>query len=330
MRRYRDFLAQEYLPRARATIGVSSNPYGEECYRASIRATTGLELSADSIHRLGLATVAGLEDAMRRIAERSFGASDGATLLQRLRSDPGSPFRPREGVIAPAAAAPGPGGGGVPRWVRTLPETPGVGRVRRAARRRDGVVLIGHGATRRDRRHHAVRGAARRRHRDQRVRLDARAGHRLHPQPHAGAAAPGGGARGPLSGVAGAGAGVRAGAAPDPAARGRGRKRAGREVRHSHVPRSGAGRRRGAPPLVAREDRAMDRGCAVALLLAAAVPAAAQRQPVLKQVDVPHAYYWREMYVPQVTSRPSAAALSPDGHELIYAMQGSLWRPRLV
>src|SRR2546422_10916772 len=73
----------------------------------------------------------------------------------------------------------------------------------------------------------------------------------------------------------------------------------------------------------------MDRGCALALLVAAATPAAAQRQPVLKQVDVPHAYYWREMYVPQVTSGPSAATWSPDGRELIYAMQGSLWRQRL-
>jgi len=73
----------------------------------------------------------------------------------------------------------------------------------------------------------------------------------------------------------------------------------------------------------------MDRGRALALLVAAATPAAAQRQPVLKQVDVPHAYYWREMYVPQVTSGPSAATWSPDGRELIYAMQGSLWRQRL-
>src|SRR2546425_10578590 len=61
--------------------------------------------------------------------------------------------------------------------------------------------------------------------------------------------------------------------------------------------RSSAGRRCGASPHVARENRAMDRGCALALLVAAATPAAAQRQPVLKQVDVPHAYYWREMYV---------------------------------
>src|SRR6266850_5909265 len=55
----------------------------------------------------------------------------------------------------------------------------------------------------------------------------------------------------------------------------------------------------------------------------------AQRTPVLKQVDLPHAYYWREMYVPQVTSGPSSATWSPDGTELIYSMQGSLWRQRI-
>src|SRR3989442_13106778 len=124
MRRYRDFLAQEYLPRARATIGVSSNPYGEECYRASIRATTGLELSADSIHRLGLATVAGLEDAMRRIAERGFGASAVATLLQRLRLDPGSTFGAPEEMIASAASALEPAKGAMPPWVGGLPARP--------------------------------------------------------------------------------------------------------------------------------------------------------------------------------------------------------------
>ena len=139
MRRYRDFLAQEYLPRARATIGVSSNPYGEECYRASIRATTGLELSADSIHRLGLATVAELEDAMRRIAERSFGTSDVATLLQRLRADPGSTFGAREEMIASATSALERAKGALPRWFGTLPRAPVVVRPYPAYRERQSV-----------------------------------------------------------------------------------------------------------------------------------------------------------------------------------------------
>jgi TolB protein len=52
----------------------------------------------------------------------------------------------------------------------------------------------------------------------------------------------------------------------------------------------------------------------------------AQRQPVLKQIDLPHPYYFREMYLPQLTSGPSSLAWSPDSKELIYAMAGSLWR----
>jgi TolB protein len=72
-------------------------------------------------------------------------------------------------------------------------------------------------------------------------------------------------------------------------------------------------------------------GAAIAAGLAAggAAPAPPVREPVLRQVSVPHPYYWREMYVPQVTTGPGAAAYSPDGAELVYSMQGSLWRQRL-
>ena len=58
----------------------------------------------------------------------------------------------------------------------------------------------------------------------------------------------------------------------------------------------------------------------------AAPPSAAQRQLVLQQIDAPHPYYFREMYLPQLTSGPSAVAFSPDSRTLVYSMQGSLWR----
>ena len=67
----------------------------------------------------------------------------------------------------------------------------------------------------------------------------------------------------------------------------------------------------------------------LALLSAPVASQQPQREPVLQQVKVPHGYYWREMYVPQVTSGPSAVTWSPDGQEIIYSMQGSLWRQRL-
>jgi TolB protein len=55
----------------------------------------------------------------------------------------------------------------------------------------------------------------------------------------------------------------------------------------------------------------------------------AQRKPVLPQIDLPHPYYYREMYLPQLTSGPSSVAWSPDSREVVYSMAGSLWRQKI-
>src|SRR5450631_4910022 len=55
----------------------------------------------------------------------------------------------------------------------------------------------------------------------------------------------------------------------------------------------------------------------------------AQREPVLPQIDLPHPYYYREMYLPQLTSGPSSVCWSPDSTEVVYSMAGSLWRQRI-
>jgi TolB protein len=53
---------------------------------------------------------------------------------------------------------------------------------------------------------------------------------------------------------------------------------------------------------------------------------AAGREPVLKQIALPHDYYWREQYLPQLTTGPSSVSFTPDGAALVYSMGGSLWR----
>ncbi|MDA0993765.1 MAG: CehA/McbA family metallohydrolase [Proteobacteria bacterium] len=65
---------------------------------------------------------------------------------------------------------------------------------------------------------------------------------------------------------------------------------------------------------------------AMTVLIGAASLVLADREPVLKQIDVPHDYYFREMYLPQLTSGPSALSWSPDSKSIVYSMQGSLWR----
>lgn len=62
------------------------------------------------------------------------------------------------------------------------------------------------------------------------------------------------------------------------------------------------------------------------LLFAAAGMTQAAREPVLKQIDLPHSYYWRELYLPQLTTGPSSLSFMPDGKALIYSMGGSLWQ----
>jgi len=54
------------------------------------------------------------------------------------------------------------------------------------------------------------------------------------------------------------------------------------------------------------------RRCIVLFLvcLTTGIALLAQREPVLKQIDLPHPYYFREMYLPQLTSGPSSVAWS--------------------
>jgi TolB protein len=65
------------------------------------------------------------------------------------------------------------------------------------------------------------------------------------------------------------------------------------------------------------------------ILMMTALPLLAQREPVVKQIDLPHPYYYREMYLPQLTTGPSSVAWSPDSRSLVYSMAGSLWRQKL-
>ena len=62
------------------------------------------------------------------------------------------------------------------------------------------------------------------------------------------------------------------------------------------------------------------------ILILTALPLIAQRDPVLKQIDLPHRYYYREMYLPQLTTGPNSAAWSSDSRSLVYSMSGTLWR----
>jgi TolB protein len=57
------------------------------------------------------------------------------------------------------------------------------------------------------------------------------------------------------------------------------------------------------------------------------LPAAAQEHGA-PDIDAPHSYYYHELYLPQLTSGPSAACWEPDSRQLVLSMAGSLWRQK--
>lgn len=81
----------------------------------------------------------------------------------------------------------------------------------------------------------------------------------------------------------------------------------------------------------ARGGRCISRLACGGLLLVGALPAVSGPQPApstppAPRIDAPHSYYFRELYLPQLTAGPSAVTWSPDSREVAYSMAGSLWR----
>ena len=102
---FRDFLRDEYLPHARKAFGVSANPNGADCYRASIRIYTTLPLDAKAIHASGLTELSRIEQEMQALSVKSFGGAPVRTLLERFSRDPSYLHKDAADVTALATTA---------------------------------------------------------------------------------------------------------------------------------------------------------------------------------------------------------------------------------
>ncbi len=122
LRRYRDYLAEEYLPKAREQVAVAALPDGEQCYRATVRSFTTLDVPPREIHETGLEQMAKIQAQMREIAERSFGTSEVRTLLERFKTDRQYTFGSREEIVAYAQQAVDRSRTAMGEWFGVLPK----------------------------------------------------------------------------------------------------------------------------------------------------------------------------------------------------------------
>ncbi len=86
-RRLRDFLQNDYLPRARETVGQSAMRGGDRVYRHLIQESTSLPLEPEAIHQLGLSEVARIRGEMEAIKTRVGFSGTLAQFFEHLRTD---------------------------------------------------------------------------------------------------------------------------------------------------------------------------------------------------------------------------------------------------
>ncbi len=122
IRRYRDYLANVYLPASRSAIAVSEVPNGADCYRASVRLHTTLQIEPREIHETGLREMAKIRGEMQTIARRSFGTDDVTEALRRLKTDAAYTFRTKPEMVAYAQAAVDRARAALPAWFGILPK----------------------------------------------------------------------------------------------------------------------------------------------------------------------------------------------------------------
>jgi uncharacterized protein (DUF885 family) len=98
-RKYRDFLENTYMDKARAELSVAANPDGLACYEASLQGYTTLARSGKQVYELGQATVAANKAEVIELGRAAYGLEDFSAILERAKSDPEDRFANEEELL---------------------------------------------------------------------------------------------------------------------------------------------------------------------------------------------------------------------------------------
>ncbi|HEY0144145.1 MAG TPA: DUF885 domain-containing protein [Thermoanaerobaculia bacterium] len=120
--KYRDFLRDEYHPKARLSIAVKDHPNGVDCYRAAYRAYSTLQREPQEVFDLGMRAVKANEGRMRALGKELFGTDDLAAIKKRIQEDPENKFATRDEVRKFAEESVARAKAKVPEWFGLVPK----------------------------------------------------------------------------------------------------------------------------------------------------------------------------------------------------------------
>ncbi|MEO7276747.1 MAG: DUF885 domain-containing protein [Sphingomicrobium sp.] len=96
LQRMRDFLANDYLPKARDGAGLMYITGGDQLYNYLVQSATTTELTPDEVHRLGLAEVARITGQFEQVKGEIGFTGDLHAFFDYMRTDPR--FQPKSGA----------------------------------------------------------------------------------------------------------------------------------------------------------------------------------------------------------------------------------------
>ena len=121
--RLRTFIADEYLPRARDTVGLSAMPGGDKLYAYLAQSSTTTDLTPDQIHRIGLSEVVRLQAEMEGVKRQVGFTGTLKEFFDHIRTDPRFKPQSREWLQAQYVAVGKRLASTLPKMFATLPRT---------------------------------------------------------------------------------------------------------------------------------------------------------------------------------------------------------------
>lgn len=100
LQRLHDYVATQYLPNCRESVGLSGMKGGEKLYRALVLQNTTTKMAPDEIHKLGLSEVARIANEQAKIRVAVGFNGDAKAFSSYLRTDPRFKFKTKEELIA--------------------------------------------------------------------------------------------------------------------------------------------------------------------------------------------------------------------------------------
>ena len=99
-RKLRDFIANDYLPKTRDSVGLNQLPNGDAWYAFRVRSTTTTDLSPAQIHQIGLDEVARIHGEIREVMQQVGFKGSLQEFFQHMRTDRQFEFKSEDALLA--------------------------------------------------------------------------------------------------------------------------------------------------------------------------------------------------------------------------------------